>query len=305
MEFESIVKEIKGTVPSTWDPEFKNPSWIDANGQRQCLPYFYILGMPKCATTDLFHRLQMHSHIKCGQDQQKEPYFWTRGRHFLRNGSTIDDYIANFKQFANNMQSEHITGDASVQTFWENKQGVHIPDLLYAIQPDAKLIVILRDPVERAHSEYRYIYRYASTNALDSMLTKNLDKVIYNGDFEKQALWTNDPILKGLYYIYLKEWLARYPAQQLLILSYTEYVNSPKVAFNRVFKFLEIPEPDCHTWDAILKNGIVKNQSINQCQLGPIVKENLAGFYWPFNKFFQIMLARYKGPSSDKSTFLY
>uniref|UniRef100_A0A3B3DBF7 Carbohydrate (N-acetylgalactosamine 4-sulfate 6-O) sulfotransferase 15 n=1 Tax=Oryzias melastigma TaxID=30732 RepID=A0A3B3DBF7_ORYME len=44
----------------------------------RCLPYFYIIGQPKCGTTDLFHRLLMHPEVKF--NIIKEPHWWTRKR---------------------------------------------------------------------------------------------------------------------------------------------------------------------------------------------------------------------------------
>lgn len=44
----------------------------------RCLPYFYIIGQPKCGTTDLFHRLLMHPEVKF--NSIKEPHWWTRKR---------------------------------------------------------------------------------------------------------------------------------------------------------------------------------------------------------------------------------
>lgn len=44
----------------------------------RCLPFFYIIGQPKCGTTDLFHRLVLHPDIKFST--MKEPHWWSRRR---------------------------------------------------------------------------------------------------------------------------------------------------------------------------------------------------------------------------------
>lgn len=44
----------------------------------RCLPFFYIIGQPKCGTTDLFHRLLLHPEIQF--NTMKEPHWWTRKR---------------------------------------------------------------------------------------------------------------------------------------------------------------------------------------------------------------------------------
>lgn len=44
----------------------------------RCLPYFYIIGQPKCGTTDLYDRLRLHPDVKF--TTFKEPHWWTRKR---------------------------------------------------------------------------------------------------------------------------------------------------------------------------------------------------------------------------------
>lgn len=44
----------------------------------RCLPYFYIIGQPKCGTTDLYERLRLHPDVRL--TPPKEPHWWTRKR---------------------------------------------------------------------------------------------------------------------------------------------------------------------------------------------------------------------------------
>lgn len=44
----------------------------------RCLPFFYIIGQPKCGTTDLFYRLLLHPEVMF--NTMKEPHWWTRKR---------------------------------------------------------------------------------------------------------------------------------------------------------------------------------------------------------------------------------
>lgn len=51
----------------------------------RCLPYFYIIGQPKCGTTDLFHRMLLHPEVKF--NIMKEPHWWTRKRFGKSSGN--------------------------------------------------------------------------------------------------------------------------------------------------------------------------------------------------------------------------
>ena len=52
----------------------RNPCWWDEGGVLQCLPYFYIIGFSKCATTDMYRNLAQHPSIL--QMAMKEPHWF-------------------------------------------------------------------------------------------------------------------------------------------------------------------------------------------------------------------------------------
>lgn len=71
---------------------FKNPCWFEKEtgglkssqneGVLQCLPYFYLFGVCKSGTTDLFFRLTQHPQIlENFGDLHKETTFWSWGRY--------------------------------------------------------------------------------------------------------------------------------------------------------------------------------------------------------------------------------
>lgn len=55
-------------------PRYRNPCWQGAEGKLRCLPYFQILGVSKCGTTDLYHRLSKHPDLF--ESANKGPHFW-------------------------------------------------------------------------------------------------------------------------------------------------------------------------------------------------------------------------------------
>lgn len=48
-----------------------------ANQRMRCLPYFYVMGMPKCGTTDLYAKIVRHDSVV---NLLKEPHWWARKR---------------------------------------------------------------------------------------------------------------------------------------------------------------------------------------------------------------------------------
>ncbi|XP_075072176.1 carbohydrate sulfotransferase 15 isoform X2 [Mixophyes fleayi] len=164
----------------------------------RCLPHFYILGQPKCGTTDLYDRLRLHPNIQFSAI--KEPHWWTRKRFGIVNLKEpfhkpfpLEDYLDLFDMAAQKIQDHHIegteleagqldpilSGEASASTMWDNsawsyfydnvtntEPPVLIQDFIHAIHPRSKFIVILRNPVERLYSDYLY-FAIANKSAED------------------------------------------------------------------------------------------------------------------------------------------
>jgi hypothetical protein len=139
------------------------------------LPNFFIIGAPKAGTTSLYHYLDQHPQIY--MSAIKEPHFFatefreenfaaelrpflareTRGlRGFLssnmrrkRFGGIVAEWEDYVRLFAD-ASHESALGEASVCYLWSPTA----PERISRRFPDAKILVMLRDPVERAYSQY-------------------------------------------------------------------------------------------------------------------------------------------------------
>ncbi|KAM9324840.1 carbohydrate sulfotransferase 15 [Gastrophryne carolinensis] len=153
----------------------------------RCLPHFFIIGQPKCGTTDLYDRLRLHPNVEFSVI--KEPHWWTRKRFGIirlkepfQKPYPLEDYLDLFDSAAQKVQDNHkalelntgsmdpiLVGEASASTFWDNsawsyfydnvtntEPPVLVQDFIHTFQPHAKFIVMLRDPVERLYSDYLY-----------------------------------------------------------------------------------------------------------------------------------------------------
>ncbi|KAI8519241.1 hypothetical protein Bbelb_024980 [Branchiostoma belcheri] len=136
----------------------------------RCLPYFYIIGMPKCGTTDLYNRISKHPDVAPGR---KEPHWWAKSKdHILADYLTIFDKAAwtienrTRKSLTSSGQEiiNHnvITVDGSPSTIWGNRHWrsqqwgtpnneppILLANLMQAVQPHAKFILTLRNPTDR------------------------------------------------------------------------------------------------------------------------------------------------------------
>jgi len=77
-------------------PSLKTPCFHTTSGGFQCLPYCFIIGFPKCATSDLWERLQLHPEVL--PSNSKETRFLTPGEY--SNISPNEGWIGNHTSLA-------------------------------------------------------------------------------------------------------------------------------------------------------------------------------------------------------------
>lgn len=119
------------------------PDW--RNGpERFRLPSFFLIGAKKCGTTALHHYLEQHPDV-C-MSRPKEPYYfeaeYDRGTTFY------------FNRYFSHWQRERIVGEARHRHLFFP----YAAKTLFEFNPDAKLLAILRNPVERAVSSWWHWY---------------------------------------------------------------------------------------------------------------------------------------------------
>ncbi|KAJ0060521.1 hypothetical protein NL108_015006, partial [Boleophthalmus pectinirostris] len=245
----------------------------------RCLPYFYIIGQPKCGTTDLYDRLRLHPEVKF--TMFKEPHWWTRKRFGLIRLSVrhdrfpVEDYLDLFDQAAHQIQGNStrnptaasqphlIIGEASASTMWDNNAWLNVyenstegeppflvQDFVHALQPQARAIVMLRDPVERLYSDYLY-FGISNKSAEDfhdkvseSLLLfqscvsdSSLHSCVYNTTVN-QAMPVRLHI--GLYIVFLMDWLSVFSPEQILVLRLEDHASNTKFTMGQVFSFLRL-----------------------------------------------------------------
>ncbi|XP_070772220.1 carbohydrate sulfotransferase 15-like [Enoplosus armatus] len=293
----------------------------------RCLPFFYIIGQPKCGTTDLFHRLLLHPEVKF--NTMKEPHWWTRKRFgYIRfkdgfqESFPVEDYLDLFDLAAHNIQEEisgnssgdHralqlITGEASASTMWDNQawsylQGDReeteppflVQDFIHTVQPGAKIIIMLRDPVERLYSDYLY-FKMANKSAEDfhqkvvesvqlfqsCLSERSLRSCVYNTSLSNAM-----PVRLnlGMYVVFLLDWLTVFHTEQILILRLEDYAANLKVTIKKVYNFLSVGPLSEQVEAALTKRPMSNTRRAADRNLGPMLpatRDLLWDFHQPFN----------------------
>jgi hypothetical protein len=120
------------------------------------LPNFLVIGAGRSGTTSLHHYLGQHPDIFV--PAVKEPNFFAfmgedivvvdHYDHWIRQNSITD--LAAYKALFDRATAEHAIGEVSPQYLFNRRA----PERIKALIPQARLIVILRNPADRAYADY-------------------------------------------------------------------------------------------------------------------------------------------------------
>jgi hypothetical protein len=176
-------------------------------------PDFIGLGAPKCGTSWWFSLILAHPDVH--GPIQKELLFFNRifFRQYQEHGMSDEDLRTYWNWFPKPVGAT--TGEWTPSyLFW-----YLLPDLLQRVTPDVKLLVMLRDPIERYHSD---ISR--------RMPRKRLRYVRYRG------------LSRGFYSAEMEPWEDAYDRSRLLMLQYEACVADPATHLATTYRFLGLDD---------------------------------------------------------------
>lgn len=177
--------------------------------------HFFIVGAQRSGSTYLYQILDEHPDIEMNKPVRPEPKF------FLKEDSDnrVDEYISTFFSSANGIP---LRGDKSA-SYIESKGAAQRISKCF---PDAKILVILRDPVDRAISNYWY-------TVANNLETKSMEEVLLSPDlasrkFDKNAVSVSpyDYHKRGRYIDYLDMYADYFSPEQMKIVVFERFLKN-------------------------------------------------------------------------------
>jgi len=192
-------------------------------------PNFFIVGAPKAGTTSLHEYLNEIPEIF--MSSQKEPnYFSSKSIGKKFRPWVIRDKKEYLLQFEEGTNMKYI-GESSGSYLSDPDA----PKLIHEVSPHAKIIISLRDPVERLYSHYLML---KSRDHIDSSLSKQIDlELKYGIDIEKHNIGVKS---YSLYYENIQRYIDIFGSQQVKILIFEEWVKNVKKTVEEILKFLDL-----------------------------------------------------------------
>ncbi len=277
-------------------------------------PNFFIVGAAKSGTTTLYHHLKSHQQVY--MSPVKEPnYFSTdinisefsnaykKNTTFLKEDyfkqtnlqeiqlsfvTREDHYLALFK----NVKNEKAIGECSTSYLYSPVAAKNI----YHFNPEAKIIIILRNPLYRTFSHYLMAVRYGFTAlSFKDAIIKDMNK--------KEKGWGKSELFieLSLYFEQLKNYFKIFPKKQVQVLFFDELNNNPINLINKCCIFLEVDlfktiKDEKHNVAALPRNKVI-NKILTETGIKKAVsiiggngfKNHIKGFFYKRNNRLELL----------------
>jgi sulfotransferase family protein len=224
------------------------------------MPNFLIIGAMKSGTTALYYYLEQHPQIY--MSPVKEPNFFCLEGQETPDFKSISD-SETYRGLFKGATDERALGEASHCYLYEAKA---IERIKFHV-PEAKLIAILRNPIDRAYSHFLHMVRNGTEPITDFAQALQADR---SGTHQKRA--PQDYIGRGFYYIQLKRYFDNFPRDQIRIYLYDDLNRAPIDTLQDTFRFLGVD--DSFVPDITVKrnvSGYPKSQALDKLlRLGPV-----------------------------------
>ncbi|MEQ9423712.1 MAG: sulfotransferase domain-containing protein [Cyclobacteriaceae bacterium] len=191
-------------------------------------PSFLIIGAQKCGTSSLFHYLSQHPQFD--SPIKKEIHYFD-----FKYGKGEQWYLRHFPIKKNT--NDTITGEATPFYLLHR----YAPNRVWDFDKKIKIIVCLRNPIDRAYSEYQM---YVRSNKIEVSF-EDWVKELINYQPKKQD-WNNKSIkfksllLRGLYAQQLTNWFRIFERRHFILINSTIFFSNPQNTLNSVCDFLGI-----------------------------------------------------------------
>jgi len=200
------------------------------------LPNFIIIGAAKAGTSSLHYYLQQHPEIYMSPVKETN-FLALEGEDLKYNGpdqginktsiTTLKEYQ---KQF-NLVDKERAIGEAS-PIYLDSKKAIYN---INKYVPEAKMIVILRNPIERAFSSYSHLLREdLETFSFKEALNKEQERI--NQKWSHLYYYKQ----KGFYYKYLKRYYESFDRNRIKVYLYEDLDRNTLRLVQDIFQYLEV-----------------------------------------------------------------
>lgn len=199
----------------------------------EAVPNFFIVGAPKCATTAMDDYLSQHPQIF--MSPIKEPHYFAEDLYHGAMSLPAERYFGLFEAVTN----EPVVGESSVFYLLSKTAA----EAIHAYQPDAKILIMLRDPIDviaSHHSQIVYEAFEPETDLESALSLEQARKAVFDekrADFRERVLHYRDVVAFSQQ---IERFFAFFPREQIHIVLYEDVRADLAGAYRDVLKFLGV-----------------------------------------------------------------
>jgi Sulfotransferase domain len=193
------------------------------------MPNFLVIGAMKSGTTALYYYLEQHPEIY--MSPVKEPNFFSS--QVQENAADTVTHIGTYQHLFRGASGKKAIGEASHSYLYEPQAAAEIRRHI----PEARLIAILRNPIDRAYSHFLHMVR-SGTEPLDDFAQALQEEGV---GLHKERTF-QDYIGRGLYYDQLQRYFRTFPREQIRIYLYEDLSDAPIRTVQDAFRFLKVDD---------------------------------------------------------------
>jgi hypothetical protein len=235
------------------------------------LPDFAVIGAEKAGTTFLHHLLTQHPHVEPAASKEL---------HFFDNLFDLgfEWYRRCFPKPTWKDERRTITGEAT--PYLHNPLA---PERMAQVVPQARLIALLRNPVNRAYSRYHQVVRRGwETRTFEEAIEGEEPWLVEAPQHGYRATVDDAPygyLSWSIYVDHLQRWSEFFPREQMLILKSEDFFERPVDTIKVVLDFLGLPE-----WEPEASNLQKKRNTREYEGMDPATRRRLEEYFEPHNR---------------------
>jgi hypothetical protein len=191
-------------------------------------PNYFIVGTAKAGTTSIFNVLLKHPEVYVPQN--KETYYFGEYNY----PDSRIEHLHEYKAIFDAAPEDNVCVEVSTSYLYSKNAAQQIK----AYNPDARIIMILRNPVDRAFSHYLYKLKTDKEKymSFEEALTAEQNRI------EKNWPYGYHYASMGFYYDQVSRYLERFVRSNILILFFDDLKNNPYEFYHQMFQFLMVDE---------------------------------------------------------------
>ncbi|HZW62689.1 MAG TPA: sulfotransferase [Flavobacteriaceae bacterium] len=199
---------------------------------------FFLVGAARSGTTFIYNYLNNHPNVFL--PNVKEPNFFSEVESYIKEdyaapekNKVYHSKIINSRKIYDalylNSKANQIKGDISPSYLWD----LNTAQKIYEHNAEAKIMISLRNPIDRAFSHYKMNYYIGMEQH------KNFKKAL---EAEVKPKWggSNEYLKMSLYYNQIKKYFDVFPASQIKVIIYEEWIENIETTMREITSFLGI-----------------------------------------------------------------